>query len=73
MKYLFSAISVSLLAVCGAFADEASPRPHDEASQTTQPAKGPEDCSKQVWPHFSPACLKQNEAVSVRVVTAERR
>jgi hypothetical protein len=32
------------------------------------------DCSKQVWPHFSPTCLRNaDHAITVRIVTADRR
>jgi hypothetical protein len=31
------------------------------------------DCSKQVWPHFTPTCLRNDQATVVRVVTANRR
>ena len=31
------------------------------------------DCSKQVWPHFTPTCLRNDRATVVRVVTASRR
>jgi hypothetical protein len=31
------------------------------------------DCSKQVWPHFTPTCLRNDQAVVVRIVTANRR
>lgn len=32
------------------------------------------DCSKQVWPNFSPACLRNaDQATTVRVITADRR
>ncbi len=32
------------------------------------------DCSKQVWPNFSPACLRNvDRATPVRTVTADRR
>jgi hypothetical protein len=31
------------------------------------------DCSKQVWPHFSPVCLRNDQARVVRIVTADRR
>jgi hypothetical protein len=34
----------------------------------------PIDCSKEVWPHFSPSCLRNaNDADPVRLVTADRR
>jgi hypothetical protein len=32
------------------------------------------DCSKQVWPNFSPTCLRNaDRGTTVRVVTADRR
>lgn len=31
------------------------------------------DCSKQVWPHFTPTCLRNDQATVVRVVAASRR
>jgi hypothetical protein len=31
------------------------------------------DCSKQVWPHFTHMCLRNDQATVVRVVTANRR
>ena len=31
------------------------------------------DCSKQVWPHFTPTCLRNDQATVVRVVTVNRR
>jgi len=31
------------------------------------------DCSKQVWPHFSATCLRNDQARVVRIVTADRR
>lgn len=32
------------------------------------------DCSKQVWPNFSPACLRNaDQATTVRIITADRR
>jgi hypothetical protein len=48
----------------------------EERSQTTGEADRMEaiDCSKQVWPHFSPACLRNaDQATTVRIVTADRR
>ena len=50
MKHVLSAIMVSLLLATGVSAEEAAPQPV-KASTT-------EDCSKQVWPNFSPACLR---------------
>jgi hypothetical protein len=33
-----------------------------------------EDCSKQVWPNFSPSCLRNaDRAINVRLVTTNRR
>ena len=32
------------------------------------------DCSKQVWPNFSPTCLRNvDQATTVRIVTADQR
>jgi hypothetical protein len=32
------------------------------------------DCTKEVWPNFSPSCLKNaNRSIEVRLVTANRR
>jgi len=43
----------------------------------TEPVKADsatEDCSKQVWPNFSPSCLRNTDrAVNVRLVTVDRR
>jgi len=68
MKRALSVIAFCfLIAATAARADEA----------TTQPDKvenANEDCSKQVWPHFSPSCLRNTDrAINVRLVTANRR
>jgi hypothetical protein len=31
------------------------------------------DCSKEVWPDFSPSCLRNADATVVRLVTVKRR
>ena len=31
------------------------------------------DCSKEVWPNLSPSCLRNAQAIEVRVVTVNRR
>jgi hypothetical protein len=31
------------------------------------------DCSKEVWPDFSPSCLRNANATEVRLVTVNRR
>ena len=31
------------------------------------------DCSKEVWPDFSPSCLRNGNATVVRLVTVNRR
>ena len=32
------------------------------------------DCSRQVWPNFSPACLRNaDQKIDVRLITVERR
>lgn len=67
MKHVFSAIVASSLLATAAIAEETA---------TQQPVKteNAEDCSKQVWPNFSPACLrKADRAINVRLVTTSRR
>jgi hypothetical protein len=66
MKHLLSTIAVSLLLTATVTAQE-----------VTTPVKADsvtEDCSKQVWPNFSPSCLRNaDRAINVRFVTATRR
>jgi hypothetical protein len=67
MNRNLSAIAVLLLLATGAHAEhEASPS--DKANTPT------EDCSKQVWPNFTPSCLRNaGPATTVRLVSTERR
>jgi hypothetical protein len=68
MKYLLPAIVFSsLLAATAAIAEEG-------ATQPVKTENAIEDCSKQVWPNFSPACLRNaDRALNVRLVTTNRR
>ena len=67
MKHLLTAVAVSLLLTTAVYAEEAAP-------QTVKADYAIEDCSKQVWPNFSPSCLRNaDRAVNVRLVTADRR
>jgi hypothetical protein len=67
MKRTPSAIAVLLLLASGAHAQEAT-TPSDKAKPPT------EDCSKQVWPHFTPSCLRNAaQTTNVRLVSTERR
>jgi hypothetical protein len=68
MKYAISAIAASLfLTTAVATAQELTIPPIKADSAT-------EDCSKQVWPNFSPACLRNaDRTINVRLVTATRR
>ena len=67
MKRNLSAIAVLLLLATGARAEQET-TPSDKAST---PA---EDCSKQVWPNFTPSCLRNaGQATNVRLVSTERR
>jgi hypothetical protein len=66
MQHALAAIATSLLFTTVALA----------ADDQAQPAKTEvsEDCSKQVWPNFTPACLRNaDKAISVRFVTPNRR
>jgi len=68
MKHTFYTLAVCLLLTTAAQADE-SAIPSNKAETAAN-----EDCSKQVWPHFSAACLRNNDrAIRVRLVTANRR
>jgi len=45
-----------------------------EDTKSTSIKADAEDCSKQVWPHFSPSCIRNaDKAVAVRLVTPDRR
>lgn len=66
MKELFTGIGVALFLTTAAAAMEGTKPP--VSVETTV-----EDCSKQVWPHFSPACLRNsNTAIQVRLITPRR-
>ena len=67
MKHTLTAIAVCFLLTSAARAEQ-------NTAQSSKADSGNEDCSKQVWPHFSPECLRNTDkAVNVRLVTAVRR
>jgi hypothetical protein len=67
MKHVLFAVAVSLLLITVATAEEV-------AQQATKADGATEDCSKQVWPNFSPPCLRNaDRAINVRLVTVNRR
>ena len=67
MKHVLSAVAVSILLATVASAEEV-------ATQTVKADRATENCSKQVWPNFSPSCLRNTDrAVNVRLVTVNRR
>ncbi len=73
MKMILSAIAAFVLLATPALADDA-PSQRPQIQQVRDSAMEAADCSKQVWPHFSDACLRsEGRGVSVRVVTTERR
>ena len=46
----------------------------EEAIQPVKTDNPPEDSAKQVWPNFTPSCLRNaDRAVNVRLVTVNRR
>jgi len=66
MSPLFPAVAVTLL-FTNVSAEEASP-------QTTKESTATADCSKQVWPNFSPSCLRNaDQTINVRLVSAKPR
>ena len=45
-----------------------------EAAQSSDPKEQSIDCSKETWPNFSPACLRNADTTSaVRIVAFTRR
>lgn len=69
----------SVLALCVVasaavgLAGSASSEERIQATVETERAEAV-DCSKQVWPNFSPACLRNaDQATTVRIITADRR
>jgi hypothetical protein len=65
MKRNLSALAVLLLLATGARADTTS---SDKANAPT------EDCSKQVWPNFTPSCLRNaGQTTHVRLLSTDRR
>ncbi len=68
MKRNLSAIAVLLLLASVARAEEATTS-SDKGNNPT------EDCSKQVWPNFTPSCLRNagQQVTNVRLVSTERR
>ncbi len=73
MKIIFSATAAFVLLATPAFADETAPA-QPKIQQVRGTAMEAVDCSKQVWPHFSEACIRsEGKGISVRIVTTERR
>lgn len=73
MRTVLSATAAFVLLATAALADEVPP-PQPNAQRADDSAKQAEDCSKQVWPHFSQACLRfEGKGIAVRLVTTERR
>ena len=73
MKSIFSTTAVLILIATSALAEE-PPVPLPKVPQAGDSMKQADDCSQQVWPHFTRACLRsEGKAVAaVRVVTTER-
>lgn len=45
-----------------------------EATQSVRADSVTEDCSQQVWPNFSPSCLRNaDRTINVRLVKVDRR
>lgn len=67
MKRNLSAVAILLLLATGARADE--------ATTSSDKVNNPEDCSKPVWPNFTPLCLRNagQQATNVRLVSTDRR
>ena len=73
MKFIFSTTAVLILLTTTALAEEA-PVLLPKVQEAADAAKEAEDCSKQVWPHFTPSCLRNAaQTTNVRLVSTERR
>lgn len=69
---LFGTAAFVLLAT-PALADETAPA-QPKIRQVRDTTTEAVDCSTQVWPDFSEACIRsEGKGISVRVVTTERR
>ncbi len=67
MKRKLSAVAVLILLATGARAEHWTTS-SDKANTPT------EDCAKQVWPNFTPSCLRNaGQATNVRLVSTARR
>ena len=67
MKRNLSAVALLLLLTTGA-------RAQQEAMSNDKALTPAEDCSKQVWPNFSPSCLRNaGQATNIRLVSTQRR
>ncbi len=65
MQLILSSLAVLLLLATSARADTTS---SDKVNAPT------EDCSKQVWPNFTPSCLRSAGHITpVRILSTERR
>jgi hypothetical protein len=67
---------LALFLVAAALAGPATSAFCEEKIQATVTGDKAEavDCSKQVWPNFSPTCLRNvGQAAPVRIITADRR
>jgi len=75
MKKSLSTIALTLLlsASFGTWAN-AGDEPRAPVERADAETASNEDCSKQVWPHISTACLRNpGEKIDVRVITISRR
>ena len=72
MKTAIGTLAITILLTMlgieiGTAAEEAAASPSKAETATV-------DCSRQVWPHFSPACLRNaDQKIDVRLITVERR
>ncbi len=67
MRLVLSALAIVHLLATGAGAEEA-------ATASDKATTAAEDCSKQVWPNFTPSCLRNaGQATKVRLVSTEPR
>ena len=69
-----SAILVTLIVAASSLSLVTPSAAGEEVDTTAAMTKedGAVDCTKEVWPNFSPSCLKNAKSTDVRLVTARR-
>ena len=72
MKTAIRTLAISILLTT--FGIEIGTAAEETAASPSKVETATVDCSRQVWPNFSPACLRNaDQKIDVRLITVERR